>query len=190
MAEALNDADEVVGVTLTTGDLAFHAFFWKRGVMRDLGTVGGFDCSDAHAINSKGQVVGDSFACSVIPPPPSSDNAFLWQDGHMIDLNVFVPPGSNLNLPDVETINDRGEIFGSAVLPSGDTHAFMLIPCEEGEKDCIDASEKGTIASSQSVPAARIETRLNHNGLRPEAIVVLRAWLTHRHRGFGAWPRK
>ena len=140
-AESINDAGEVVGTTLTNGDLALHAFSWKQGVMTDLGTAGGFDCSDAHAINSKGQIVGDSFACAVIPPPPTSDHAFLWQDGHMIDLNVFVPPGSNLSLPDVDTINDRGEMFGSAALPNGDMHAFLLIPCKADEDGCVDSAE-------------------------------------------------
>ena len=156
-AEAINDAGEVVGTAFATGDLALHAFFWKSGVMTDLGTVGGFDCSDAHAINATGQVVGDSFACAVIPPPPSSDHAFLWQDGHMIDLNVFVPPGSDLSLPDVETINDRGEIFGSAALPNGDMHAFLLIPCEEGEEGCVVSAE------ATAVTAPKISETISSN---------------------------
>lgn len=181
MAEAINDADEVIGVTTTTGDVAFHAFFWKRGVMRDLGTVGGFDCSDAHAINSKGQVVGDSFACPP-PPPPSLDHAFLWQDGHMIDLNVFVPPTSNLSLPDVETINDRGEIFGSAVLPNGDTHAFLLVPCEAGEEGCVDSAEAPTPAT-QTNTARMPATQPN---LTPSEMKDrIRALMNNRHRRFG-----
>jgi hypothetical protein len=45
----------------------------------------------------------------------------------MIDLNDFVPPGSDLTLVEVEKINDRGEIFGMATLPDGDERAFVLI---------------------------------------------------------------
>ena len=187
-AEAANDAGEVVGTALTTGDLALHAFFWKRGVMTDLETVGGFDCSDAHAINSRGQVVGDSFACAVIPPPPSSDHAFLWQDGHMIDLNVFVPSGSGLSLPDVETINDRGEMFGSAALPNGDMHAFLLIPCEEGEEGCVDSAEAPTTAADKNAaPAAAVRMPATQPILTPSEMKDrIRALLTGRNHKFGA----
>ena len=191
MAEAINDAGEVVGTALTVGDSALHAFFWKDGMMIDLGTAGGFDCSDAHAINSKGQVVGDSFACAVIPPPPSSDNAFLWQDGHMIDLNVFVPPGSNLILPDVETINDRGEMFGSGVLPNGDMHAFLLIPCEMGEEGCVDSAEAATSVprSTASIALTRLATA-QANSAPGEAKDRTRALLARRNRRFGVWAPK
>jgi hypothetical protein len=47
----------------------------------------------------------------------------------MIDLNTFVPPGSDLRLTVASTINDRGEIALDAFLPNGDQHAIMLIPC-------------------------------------------------------------
>ena len=49
----------------------------------------------------------------------------------MLDLNVLVPPSSDLTLADVEKINDRGEMFGNAALPNGDARAFLLIPCDE-----------------------------------------------------------
>jgi len=191
-AEAVNDAGEVVGTTLTTGDLALHAFLWRRGVMTDLGTVGGFDCSDAHAINSMGQVVGDSFACAVIPPPPSSDHAFLWQDGHMIDLNVFVPPGSNLSLPDVETINDGGEIFGSAVLPNGDTHAFLLIPCGEGEDSCVDTAVAATALdqSSESHLAPARPAAKQASSSASETSDRVRTFVAGRNRRFLSRPPK
>jgi probable HAF family extracellular repeat protein len=127
-ATALNDAGEVVGGATTTGDSAFHAFFWKGGVMTDLGTVAGYDCTQAFGINSRSQVVGQAVANGCAGP---GAHAFLWEDGHIIDLNVFVPPDSELTLGDVEHINDQGEMFGNAALPNGDVHAFVLIPCDE-----------------------------------------------------------
>ena len=49
------------------------AFLWKNGVMTDLGNLG--VTSFAHAINSKGQVVGASRISRV----PSQISAFLWE---------------------------------------------------------------------------------------------------------------
>jgi hypothetical protein len=62
----------------------------------------------------------------------------------MIDLNDFVPPGSDLRVTDAETINDRGEIAGSGLLPNGDFHAVVLIPCDadHGESEgCQDSNQ-------------------------------------------------
>jgi hypothetical protein len=57
------------------------------------------------------------------------------------------PLGSDLTLNDVETINDREEMFGIGTRANGEDRAFFLIPCQEGEQDCIDASESAAVAS-------------------------------------------
>ena len=49
----------------------------------------------------------------------------------MVNLQDLVLPGSDLALTEPIFINDRGEIVGNAVLPNGDQHAFLLIPCNE-----------------------------------------------------------
>ena len=59
----------------------------------------------------------------------------------MIDLNDFVPPGSDLQVTDGETINDRGEIAGSGMLPNGDFHAIVLVPCDDNGQDCLSVRE-------------------------------------------------
>jgi hypothetical protein len=46
----------------------------------------------------------------------------------MINLNSLVPAGSALHLTGAASINDRGEITGTGVLPNGDVHAFLLRP--------------------------------------------------------------
>ena len=49
----------------------------------------------------------------------------------MVDLNAFVPPGSQATLGEPIMINDRGEIWGQAILGNGNNSAFLLIPCED-----------------------------------------------------------
>jgi probable HAF family extracellular repeat protein len=125
VAFSLNDEGEVVGTSDISGDQASHGFLWRRGVMTDLGTVAGFSCSKAYFINSAGQIVGESFPCDFSEPA----HAFLWENGGpAIDLNVFVPSGSDLYLQEAVSISDRGEIVALGVLPNGDQRAVLLIP--------------------------------------------------------------
>ena len=127
----INDAGEVVGRADVSGSESHHAFIWRNGVMTDLGTLGDFPCSTAVAINSAEQTVGDTGVCHVGGGPP-----FLSEHGqHMVDLSKLVLPGSDITLTDAVTINDRGEIGGMGVLPNGDTHAYVLIPCDDDHAD-------------------------------------------------------
>jgi hypothetical protein len=61
-------------------------------------------------------------------------------------------------------INDRGEISGVGVLPNGDPHAFLLVPCDENHSDseCEDEGE-GTAA-------VRGETNQRPNVVLPENV--------------------
>jgi probable HAF family extracellular repeat protein len=163
LANAINDAGEVIGYADTPAST--HAYIWKNGKMTDLGTLTGDCFSGAFGINSRTQVVGQSITCDF-----TGFRAFLWENGSMIDLNVFVPSGSNLTLTDVETINDRGEMFGEAVLADGSSRAFLLIPCEEGTDGCIDVAEAG--ATTRNIPArsARIPTASIQRYLAPAGI--------------------
>jgi probable HAF family extracellular repeat protein len=180
MAEAVNDAGEVVGASTNAGDLAVHAFFWKQGVMTDLGTVGGLGCSsDAHSVNSKGQAVGGSFACGIT-------HALLWQDGHIIDLNAFVPPGSGLLLTDGNFINDAGQIVVVGLLPNGDTHSVVLLPCEEGDEDCGDADEGAAAIQGTPAVVTQAPTTAARGSTAPsDAMAAIRARMASRFRRFG-----
>ena len=63
-ATFMNDAGEVVGSMNLPGDQTWHAFRWKDGKLRDLGTLD--KCSTAWGINSTGQIVGASGDCNVV----------------------------------------------------------------------------------------------------------------------------
>ena len=132
----INEPGEVVGDADVAsppgcGDSSlFHAFLWRHGVMTDLGTIAGTDCSTAAAVNSRSQVVGSSFTSDF-----SVFDAFLWENGSMADLNSLVSPPSALHLTKGVDINERGEIAGFGFLPNGDVRAFLLIPCDEGHPD-------------------------------------------------------
>jgi probable HAF family extracellular repeat protein len=128
---AINDAGEVVGFAGNQENQAL-AFLWKHGVMISLGTLDGDQDSAAHSINAKGQVVGESS----LDLSFTSVQAFLWENGGpMIDLNTLIPPGSGMKLVDAVSINDRGEIDGDGVLPNGERHTVVLIPCDEDHPD-------------------------------------------------------
>jgi probable HAF family extracellular repeat protein len=125
----MNNAGAIVGGAFTTGNEAFHAFYWRKGRMTDLGTVDGDTCSLANFVNARGLVVGTSGDCGGL----FEKHGFVSvRGGRMIDLNEFLPPGSHLTITDGETINDSGMIAASGMLPNGDFHAVVLVPCTGG----------------------------------------------------------
>jgi hypothetical protein len=48
----------------------------------------------------------------------------------MVDVNSLIVPASKLKVIVAFDINDRGEIAGLGLLPSGDEHAVLLLPCD------------------------------------------------------------
>jgi probable HAF family extracellular repeat protein len=195
-ANAINDAGEIVGAAAFP-NRPFDAFLWKDGKALDLGTVDGDGCSSARAINSRGQVVGQSFACD-----GSIVRSFLWENGAMVDLNDLIPRNSILQLVDTLAINDRGEIAGIGLPPGctlaiGDTqcgHAYLLIPCDRDRSDeegCRGEGEMET-AAIQDRPA-----RVDHipgngmgDGLTPREIQARMRTRFGRSRGLRAWTQK
>jgi probable HAF family extracellular repeat protein len=138
-ANWISEAGDVVGSAFTKDAQASLAFLWKDGVLTNLGTVRGDTCSNALGINSKRQVVGVSTeTCAYVT---DQRHAFLWENNQMIDLNIFLPPNTDLQqLTDAYNINDRGEIDGLGIpLGCGDEfscgHVFVLIPCDENHPD-------------------------------------------------------
>jgi len=186
----LNNEGEAVGGATTTGDALFHATLWRKGAVSDLGTLDGDCFSQALAINSKVQIIGQSFPCDF-----SSVRAVLWQNGSIIDLNAAIPPNSSLQLVEPLNINDRGEITGRGLTPGCDNldlcgHVFLLIPCDHAStQGCEDNAGISTRPNPASTTSATTTTQGRHT--TEEFVAQWRARLARRYHlpGLGALPR-
>ena len=158
--------------------------------MTDLGTVGTDPDSEGNSINAQGQVVGTSFDLAA----GVDLHGFLWEHGGpIVDLNTLVPPGSGLTVRSVLDINDRGEIAGNGVLPNGDLHAVLLIPCDEnhaGVEGCdFDAVDAATAAQVRPAQITAASAASSFAKLTPaERMTRFRSMMAGRHPRFGAVP--
>jgi probable HAF family extracellular repeat protein len=185
-AFSISEAGAVVGWATPVGDQVLHAFLWRNGRMTDLGVVDGKLCSIAYAVNAKQQVVGASDDdCA-----GGNAHAFLWNNGSMIDLNSFVPPSSGVQLTFALSINERGEIASLGVLPNGDQHAFVLIPCEGEHPDddgCQVQDQISTLGPlSDATLADHNKLHLNATSLTAKEIRARLSLWSRRTRTFGA----
>jgi probable HAF family extracellular repeat protein len=83
--------------------------------------------SHAYAINSQGQIVGDSDAT---PTGEHCDgpHAFLYENGTILDLNDLIPADSGWTLSRAFALNDSGAIVGAGINPDGTIHGYLLTP--------------------------------------------------------------
>jgi probable HAF family extracellular repeat protein len=180
----INDGGDVVGQA-DLPDSTHHGFLWKRGVMTDLGTVGTDPCSNGFSINSHEQIVGNSTDCH-----GAALHGYLWENGGpALDLNSLVIPGSDIRALFPYDINDRGEIAAQGVLPNGDDHAVLLIPCDGNHADiegCEDGRE-GATGMTQNNPAPVTKFPAAAEGSREPvgALQQLRARLARRYHILG-----
>lgn len=166
-ANWINESGDVVGRADLPGPAPqlHHGVLWSRGRTIDLGVLPGDACSNAYYVNDHGQVVGTSengFLCSIAV----GQHAFLRErEGLMVDLNTLIVPGANLQVTYAVAINDRGEIAGFGVPPGcapqdyeSCGHAYVLIPCREGEA-CVNQSFASTTSTASAPLSSRINSR-------------------------------
>lgn len=112
-ATGINDLGIIVGEADTpdfstqTNEAIDHAFIWKDGCMKDLGTLPGALTSGAYAINCFGLVAGESDTTVDLNPGEKMDAGVFWQFGRICAL----PP---LNSDEFEAfaLNKWGVIVG------------------------------------------------------------------------------
>jgi probable HAF family extracellular repeat protein len=162
-ANFVNEAGDIAGVQSEAGnDDIIHATVWSRGRIFDLGAPGPGQCSDAWGINAHSQVVGlISSDCNF--GDELSLRAFLWEPGHpMVDLNTLISPGLGIQLRNIATINDRGEMAAVAAFANGDRRPVILVPCDDHDGNDADCRDE--------VPLNSGTVTRESNGSRPFAI--------------------
>jgi probable HAF family extracellular repeat protein len=119
----INIEGSVAGGSWLPGDTTIRAFIWHRGVMTDLGTLGGpnSDASEGPMINKRDEVVGFSDTLTLDPnaenfcsnfndfPNPYTCVPFVWRNGVMSALPLL--GGNNGS---AGGINNRGQVAGVA----------------------------------------------------------------------------
>jgi probable HAF family extracellular repeat protein len=103
-----------------------HAILFNNGIITDLGTLGGAS-GGATSLNNQGQVVGWTTLAGA-PGAPSYTQpyaAFLYENGHMYDLNTLLSKGTPpLGLGSASGINNLGQI----IAVGQDSQVYLLTP--------------------------------------------------------------
>lgn len=128
---AINASGQVAGFSNLPGNSIVHASLWTGAATTptDLGSLPGFDLSEAVAINAPGDVLGLCYNGD-----PSGSIPFLYVGGTMYDLRSLLVPGSGATAVNVvgfgfggNALNDLGQIAAYGTI-GGQVHALRLDP--------------------------------------------------------------
>ncbi len=184
-ARWINDSGDTAGWSLFPGDQVGDATLWTNGKIIDLGATADFPCSYANGINNLGQVLGALQHC----PNNQPREAFLWENGDLVNLNTLIPSGSEIVLIGAFNANDRGEIVAEGRLLNGDLRAVLLIPCDENHLNVAGCDYRLVDATpaAQVLPAQITQSLAASSAKLSPAEVMARfqSLMGNRHRRFG-----
>jgi probable HAF family extracellular repeat protein len=113
----INDRRWISGVASLPSDIQSRAFIWRRGVMTDLGTLGGPNSWSYFPLNERGTVTGGAETSTL--DPASED--FCGFGTYLTCLPVLWRHGSIVRLPTLGGgngaafgLNNRGQVAGEA----------------------------------------------------------------------------
>jgi probable HAF family extracellular repeat protein len=127
----INNHGQMAGWSALRGDTTAHAVLWQNDTPIDLGALPGDHFSVAGGINDAGQIALQS--CKDLSAwLHNKCRAAVWQNGVMTDLNTLIQPGSPLLLIGANSINNRGDIAGTALDRKTRSFVpFLATPCSE-----------------------------------------------------------
>jgi probable HAF family extracellular repeat protein len=169
---SVNNAGQAVGISdngvpdpfSMFGITQIRTFVWERGELQDIGTLGGPDAVPGPGCDNQrsGVVVGVSYT-SFTPNDTTgipTQDPFLWDNGHMIDLGNL---GGTISFG--QCANNRGDVIGQSNLP-GDLAAHAFVWHKRKMKDlgtlggdiseAIWVNDAGDIAGSADLPTPGI----------------------------------
>lgn len=154
VAYFVNERGQIVGQSYTADSivpppigcaeapLTLKTFSWEKGVMTDIGTLGGH-CTTPDSLNSRGQVVGQSNVAE-----DATSHPFLWEPGKkMKDLGTL---GGTYGY--AAWLNDAGTVVGGATI-EGD-QALLTFLWEKGTMTNLGALPGNACSSADAVNSA------------------------------------
>jgi probable HAF family extracellular repeat protein len=134
--QAINGMGHIVGLATVAAknELGYirRAFLWDGKTLDNLGVTAGGSGSWAFGINDHDQVVGYCEGGTIV------QDAFIWQNGVMRNLNDLIPRESGLWLRHAVAINNAGQIAVGAEDINHEYVTVLLspIPPKTGDVDC------------------------------------------------------
>ena len=155
-AFGINTSGQIVGHVETAE--GYRAFLLDAEAATFLGTLGGTN-SFAFGINSLRQIAGASQNSN------QKLQAFVWENGHLVNLNELVPVALGWDLRDARGINDSGAIVGWGVINGGE-HAFLYLRGMVSDLGALHAGQSsyalGLNNSNQVVGGAVLQNGSRH----------------------------
>lgn len=141
-AEDRNGWGDVVGYSaLTNTGQDAHAFLWRNGSLRDLGTLPGHADSRAFATNVHGYVVG-------VSGPVFGERAVRWDpSGQIVDLGDLGFTSRAL----ATDINDHGTIVGWSLRPDGQVAVAWIDGQIHDLNELVDPAAGWRLGSAEAI---------------------------------------